>query len=108
MTKLPSGCKTFPNLKICYTVTMQSRDVPSPRKEWTRWVEALENWGLRDFTAWVLEAAGPLSLLGAQFLYMGQPFLRPLVSADGLGALAQILEDHEERQAFVGFLREAV
>ncbi len=87
---------------------MQPRDVPSPRKEWVCWVEALDKWGLRDFAAWVLEAAGPLSLVGAQFIYMGQPFLRPLLSADGLGALAQVLEDQNERQAFVGFLREAV
>jgi len=86
---------------------MQSQDVPLPREEWTRWVKSLDKWGLRGFTAWVLEAVGPLSVLGAQVLYVGQPFLRSLIPDAGLSSLAHLLEDRDENQAFVLFLREA-
>ena len=86
---------------------MQSRDMQQSREKWIRWVESLDKWGLRGLTAWVLEAAGPLSVLGAQVVYLGQPFLRSIVSDDGLSALAHMLEDRDEKQAFVSFLREA-
>ena len=86
---------------------MPLQNVPSPRKEWAQWAGALDKWGLRAFTAWVLDAAGPLSLLGAQAIYLGQPFLRPLNFEYETNLLAQLLEDSDEKQAFVTFLREA-
>lgn len=53
-----------------------------------------------------LEAAGPLSLIGAQFVYVGQPILRGIVADKHLRALANMLEDNAQRQAFVAFLLE--
>ncbi len=52
--------------------------------------------------AWLLEASGPLAVIGAQVLYMGQPFVRDR-RAD---ALAHLLEDPAEAQAFAAFIRE--
>jgi hypothetical protein len=56
--------------------------------------------------AWVLEAAGPLTVIGAQLVYMGSPFLRPALTDTQCMALAGLLEDRAEVQAFAAFLRE--
>jgi hypothetical protein len=73
---------------------------------WQNWANALYRWGLEDIAATLLEASGPLSLLGAQALYMGQPLLRSIFPDDQLNALANLLEDNHQTQAFATFLRE--
>jgi hypothetical protein len=45
-------------------------------------------------------------VLGAQALYLGGPLLRPALSNGFIEALADLLEDHSEAQAFAAFLRE--
>ena len=74
---------------------------------WRDLSDSLHRWGLRDLAASFLEALGPLSLLGAQALYLGQPFLGSIVPHRYLKAAAHILEDAEATQGFVAFLREA-
>jgi hypothetical protein len=73
----------------------------SQRGYWSQWAGFLRQWGLHGLAAWMLEAGGPLTLLSAQMLYFGQPFLR----ANQLDALAHMLEDHDEAQAFAAFLK---
>jgi hypothetical protein len=53
-----------------------------------------------------LEAAGPLTLLGAQAVYLGQPFITGADGQNHLKALANMLEDTTQTKAFVTFLRE--
>lgn len=53
-----------------------------------------------------LEAAGPLTLIGAQVIYIGQPILRDFLPAAHLRALTSMLEDNAQRDAFVNCLRE--
>jgi hypothetical protein len=53
------------------------------------------------FASWLLDAGAPLTALGAQVLYLGQPF----VGGDKLVALAHMLEEDSETQAFVRYLR---
>jgi len=67
---------------------------------------ALHRWGLQDLLASFLEAAGPLTLIGAQVLYVGQPILRDFVPAAHLRALTSMLEDNVQRDDFVNCLRE--
>jgi len=74
----------------------------SPRAYWPKWVDFLRQRGLQDLAIWLLEASGPLALIGAQVLYIGQPFVR----STHLDALANLLEDHDESQAFAAFIRE--
>lgn len=76
------------------------------RRSWPLWAKALRQRGLEALAAWVLEAGSPLTLLGAQVLYMGSPLLRPLFSDAGLDDLTHLLEDDEERRAFISFLHE--
>ena len=74
----------------------------TPRAFWPAWAERLQHWKLAAFTAWLLEAGGPLTLLGSQALY----FVRPFFGGDQVEALARFLEEDEEVLAFANYLRE--
>ena len=81
--------------KICYTSHMQSRT------NWSRWAESLRRFKLDGLASWLLEAGSPLTLLGAQALYISQPF----VGGKQIEPLAHMLEEEEETQAFAHYLR---
>ncbi len=70
------------------------------QNEWPRWAAFLKRYHLDHFTAWVLEAGGPLALLGAQALYFGRSFL----GHQQVDLLARALEDETEVRAFAAFL----
>jgi hypothetical protein len=72
------------------------------RANWSQWAETLRRFKLDGFASWLLDAGAPLTVLGAQALYLGQPFL----SGDKFNALAHMLEEDSETQAFVRYLRE--
>ena len=72
-----------------------------PRSEWSEWAESLRRFKLDVVAAWLLEAGGPLIILGAQAVYLGQPFL----GGKKLDSLAHMLEEEEETQAFARYLR---
>jgi hypothetical protein len=72
-----------------------------PRSEWSEWADSLRRLKLDGFAAWVLEAGGPLTILGAQLVYLSQPF----ISGKNLNSIAQMLEKDEESQAFACYLR---
>ena len=74
----------------------------TPRAYWPAWAARLRQWKLTAFAAWLLEAGGPLALLGSQALYFAHPFL----GGDQMQALAQILEEDNEVLAFANYLRE--
>ena len=73
---------------------------------WHTWEETLNRWGLKGFIATFLEALGPLNVLGAQLVYVGQPFLTPFLPEGHLDALADLLENPQKTQAFVSVLRQ--
>ena len=71
------------------------------RSEWSKWAESLRNLKLDGMVAWLLEAGAPLTILGAQALYISQPF----VGGNKIDSLAQMLEQEDETLAFVQYLR---
>jgi hypothetical protein len=85
---------------------MQTDSISEGRASWPQWAEFLRRRGLENLAAWALEAAGPLTLLGAQVLYLGGPLLRPALSNRQISSLAGLLEDSDEAHAFAAFLRE--
>jgi hypothetical protein len=85
---------------------MQMDPVPEMHSSWPGWADFLHRYGLENLVAWVLESAGPLTVLGAQALYFGGPLLRPALKDLQRDALADLLEDRNELLAFVAFLRE--
>lgn len=68
------------------------------------WVDALQQRRLGQLAAWWLEAVGPLNIIGAQLLYMSEPFLAEGQRMQVL-ALAGMLESQEERDALAENLR---
>ncbi len=71
------------------------------RADWSHWAESLRRFKLDGLASWLLEAGAPLTLLGAQALIASQPFL----PGGKINALAQMLEEDDETQAFVRYLR---
>jgi hypothetical protein len=71
------------------------------RIEWAKWAESLRNLKLDGIVAWLLEAGAPLTILGAQALYISQPF----VGGKKIDSLAHMLEQEDETQAFARYLR---
>lgn len=74
---------------------------------WRSWASILQRWGLEQWAASILEAAGPLSVLGAQAVYLSAPLLKNILPTAQLGTLARTLEDANQTQAFISCLREA-
>ena len=71
---------------------------------WQIWADNLNRWGVKDLTVAILEALGPLSLLGAQLVYVGQPFIKSFFPKGYLEALANMFENPQEKQEFIAFL----
>jgi hypothetical protein len=72
----------------------------SSREFWHRWAETLRKYQLHELVASILEAGGPLTLLGSQAIYFSGGF----VKSDQLTALAETLEEETEARAFASFL----
>jgi hypothetical protein len=70
-----------------------------------KWVQTLYKLRLQNFFATVLEALGPVSILGAQLIYLSQPILSPFISPEQSRDFAKILEDPTETAGFVKALR---
>jgi hypothetical protein len=73
---------------------------------WQIWADSLNRWGIKDLTITLLEALGPLSLLGAQLVYVGQPFIDSFIPKGYLDALANMFENPQEKREFIAFLRQ--
>ena len=71
------------------------------RANWSQWADTLRRFKMDGFAAWLLDAGAPLRVVGAQALYLGQPF----VGGKRINALAHMLEEESETQAFVRYLR---
>ena len=69
------------------------------------WIKTLHKLRLHNLTATILEASGPINLLGAQLVYISQPVLSPLVSLEQSDNFARILEDPSETADFISALR---
>ncbi len=73
---------------------------------WSDWAAFLRKWGLDEMTAALLDGAGPVHIVLAQFLYMGHPLLHEFLPSDRLAAFEQLLESPQESQTFAAYLRE--
>ena len=88
--------RIFQTLKYAILYRMQT-----PSANWIKWSETLSRFHLKSLMGWLLEAGEPLTLVGAQLLYFGQP----LIDSNEVKDLAALLEDQEETRAFAAFLR---
>ena len=81
-------------------------DRSEARPSWSPLAAALRRYGLDGTVAWLLDALGPLTVLGAQLLHFGEPFLRSSHSSTNLDEIVNLLEDPGESRAFAEYLRE--
>lgn len=88
-------------MSLCYTCRVNRN-----RHIWQVWNDTLHRWGLDDLVALALEALGPLNLLGAQVVYLSQPFLGQLLPEGHWDALAEALENPAQTQALSDYLRQ--
>lgn len=87
--------------KLCYTDTMVDS-----RAYWSHWAHKLQGLGVSGLTAALLDGTGSLRLLAAQMVHAGTPFIGTSPASEQWQALAAMLEDKDEAQQFVSFLRE--
>jgi hypothetical protein len=74
------------------------------RADWSHWAESLRRLRLDGLASWLLEAGAPLTLLGAQALYISQPFVGG-ERGTFWKSFARMLEQEDEVQAFARYLR---
>jgi len=71
------------------------------RLDWPYWAESLRRFKLDGLASWLLEAGAPLTVLGAQAIYISRPFF----GGKGWSSFAHMLEEDAETQAFAHYLR---
>jgi hypothetical protein len=85
-------------LLYCYAMT-------DDHHIWRVWANFLHRWGLESFVAATLEALGPLAVIGAQAVYLGQPMARAIFPDSHIEAAARLLEDTDRAADFVAYLK---
>ena len=68
-------------------------------------MKTLHRWGVENLVASLLEAAGPLTIIVDIAVYIGQPILYGFVPDGHLIVLTGVLEDDDQRDAFVNYIR---
>ncbi len=76
------------------------------RDRWEPWAHFLQRFEMEKPAAFLLEAAGPLTILLAQVVYLGQPLLGRSKNRADWEALAGMLEDPAQAKAFANYLKE--
>jgi hypothetical protein len=79
---------------------------PEDRAVMQSWAARLQQWRVHQVAATMLEAAGPLKIIGAQLVFIGQPLFSGLLSGKQLETLAGMLEEPDKTRQFIQFLRE--
>jgi hypothetical protein len=85
---------------------MNHSDSAEAPRIWQDFREPLRRWGVKEFAASLLEALGPLTIVGAQAAYVGQPMLSSLIPPDKFDEMVRLLEEPDRTKAFVAYLRE--
>lgn len=73
---------------------------------WREWAARCRRYGLAGPLSLALEGLDPLLILGAQFLYLGQPLISLAIPRQKVAALAHLLEAPEARTRFRNWLQE--
>jgi hypothetical protein len=73
---------------------------------WQVWTDRFHRWGIAEWSAEILESAGPLTILAAQIVYLSQPILSWFVPENHLHSAARILEQPDQLSEFIKMLRQ--
>lgn len=80
--------------------------MPSERSFWPEWARFLHQWGVSELAVALLEVTGPVHLILANLVYVGQPVFSLWIAGERVQALASLFEDQNESKSFAAFLRE--
>jgi hypothetical protein len=80
--------------------------VDGDQRLWQAWAGKIHRWGFENWVASFLESLGPLTILGAQFIYMVKPFLGQSIPEEYLNSAARLMEDTGHVKVFTRMLRE--
>ena len=72
---------------------------------WRNWIAVLHAWGIHEIAATIMDATSPLYFIGAQAIYIGQPFLNIFLSNSQVDAFAELLDNPIEAKNFSNSLR---
>jgi len=86
--------------------TVQPQNTNTDRELWPVWAATLRRWRLDGAAAALVEGVGPLSVLLAQFLYIGQPLAQVAGPGASYTALARLLDNPQQAAQFAAYLRE--
>jgi hypothetical protein len=75
----------------------------SERHLWQRWSDSLQQWGVNEVAATILDSAGPFTVILAQVVYAGSSLAG--TRRDSWLFLAQTLEDPLATRQFTQILR---
>jgi len=78
----------------------------SDQQIWQSWARTIHRWGIENLVAAFLEAAGPLTTIGAQIIYLSQPYLKSIIQPEQLLALSSMLDEPQQTRKFIHYLRE--
>jgi len=70
------------------------------------WASRLQRWRVHQLAAVLLEAFGPLNVVGAQLVYLSRPVLGSIVNQEKMDTLAELLEEPTTTKLFIRTLRE--
>jgi hypothetical protein len=73
---------------------------------WSEWAQTLQRWNLKGAVALLLEAAGPMNILFAQLVHLGQPIMGRPDRQASWQSLAQMLEHPETCRQFAAYLQQ--
>ena len=72
---------------------------------WSDWDQFLQQAGFKDSALALIDASGPMNIFLAQIIHLGSPFLRLFWPGGHWEPLAEMLEDRQQSQEFVSYLR---
>lgn len=73
---------------------------------WNGWIRAIQQRNLGGMAAFFLQSTGPLAVVMAQLVYMGQPLFATPSGDARWKALGRLLENQNSRNQFVMCLQE--
>lgn len=73
----------------------------SDQQIWQSWANSLQRWGVSESAALLLDLLGPVSILGAQLIYLSHPFF----SNESARAAGHLLENPDHVRTFAGMLK---
>jgi len=73
---------------------------------WVSWEQKLHRWGIDNLVSVILEALGPMTLLGAQGIYLVKPWLDIALPDEHIDALVELLENPQATRTFIHQLKE--